>query len=239
MAIQCSRLFRTSSLLLALIAVAIVALSSCGGGGSPPPPPPPPPSPTITSVTISPNSANLFVKGTQQFTASVQGTGNFNSAVTWFVNDVQGGNGTAGTISTGGLYTAPATVPNPTSVTVKAQSVQDSSKAGPATVTINPEKVQINISPTSGSVQLGSPFQFSATVTGTANTSVFWSVNNFVGGQSSVGLIDQNGLYTAPANLPANTVIISATSYEDTTKTAAATVTILATAGGITVTVSP
>jgi hypothetical protein len=130
-------------------------------------------------------------------------------------------------------------VPTPASVTVKAQSVQDTTKSGSTMVTINPEKVQISISPTSGSVQLGSTLQFTAAVTGTVNTAVSWSVNNFVGGQPSIGLISQNGIYTAPANLPPNIVKVSATSQEDTTKTAAGIVTILATAGGITVTVSP
>jgi hypothetical protein len=190
-------------------------------------------------VTVSPSSANLFVKATQQFTANVQGTGNFNSGVTWFVNDIPGGNVAIGTISSAGFYLAPSTVPNPANIKIKAQSVQDSTKSGPAAVTINPEKVQISIAPTSGSVQLGAGLQFTANVTGTANPAVFWSVNTYVGGQPSVGFIDQTGLYTAPANLPANTVTVSATSQEDTTKTAAVIVTILATGGGITVSVSP
>ena len=235
----CLRFFvRGPILLLGLAALGVAALSSCGGGGSAPPSAPPPTS-AITSVTVSPGTANLFVKANQQFTVNVQGTGGFSSTVTWYVNDLQGGNATVGTITSSGLYTAPSAVPSPANVTIKAQSVQDATKVGSAALTVNPEKVQISISPTSGSVQLGAPLQFTANVTGTANTAVFWSVNNFVGGQTSIGFIDQNGLYTAPVNLLANTVTISATSQEDTTKTAAATVTILATAGGITLTVSP
>jgi hypothetical protein len=155
------------------------------------------------------------------------------------VNDLRGGDATVGTIAANGLYAAPSAVPSPASVTIKAQSVEDSTKVGVAALNINAEKVQIGISPASGSVQLGSTLPFNATVTGTVNTAVFWSVNNFVGGQASVGFIDQNGIYTAPANLPPNTVKVSATSQEDTTKTAAVIVTVLANAGGITVTVSP
>jgi hypothetical protein len=229
--------FRAPVLLLGLIGLGIAMISACGGGSSTLPSPPP--APAITSVVVSPGSANLFVKATQQFTANVQGTGSFNSAVTWYVNDVQGGNAIVGTISATGLYAAPPAVPNPTSVSIKAQSVQDNTKSGSSAATINPEKVQVSISPASGSVQLGATLQFSATVTGTANNAVLWSVNNFVGGQPGIGLIDQAGLYTAPANLPANTVTVSVVSQEDTTKAAVATVTILATAGGITVTVSP
>src|SRR5215472_10595405 len=91
-------------------------VSSCGGGGGTPPPPPPP---TITSVAVSPGSVSLLVKATQQFNANVQGTGNFSSAVTWFVNDVAGGNSTVGTISASGLYAAPNNAPNSGSVTIK------------------------------------------------------------------------------------------------------------------------
>src|SRR5262249_37699879 len=161
-----------------------------------PPPPPPPPPPTITSVIVTPASANLYIKGTQQFNANVQGTGSFNPAVNWYVNDVQGGNSTAGTISATGLYTAPSGVPNPSGVTVKAKSVQDITKYGSSVVTVNPENIKISISPSSGSVQLGAALPFTATVTGTANTAVWWSVNTYIGGQPSVGFIDQNGNYT-------------------------------------------
>lgn len=225
-----------------LVALAMGAcLCSCGGGGgggstSPPPPPPP----VVTSVSISPASASLLVKATQQFTATVQGTGAFSSDVTWLVNDVQGGNATAGTITASGLYTAPSTVPSPNSVTVKAQSVQDSTKSATASVTVNPENVQITLSPSTASVQVGSTQQFTAIVTGTVNTVVTWRVNNTAGGNSRIGLIDQNGLYIAPANLPLNnSVTVSATSQEDPTKSASASVTITANAGGITVTISP
>jgi hypothetical protein len=189
---------------------------------------------------VSPSTVSLLVKAPQQFNATVQGTGAFNPAVTWLVNNVVGGNGTVGAITNTGAYVAPSTVPSPTSVTVTAQSVEDTTKSGASTVTINPENVKVSLSPTSGSAQLGASLQFNATVTGTVNTAVFWSVNTFVGGQSSVGVIDGTGKYTAPPNLPANNqVTVTATSQEDTTKAASAIVTIQATAGGITVTVSP
>src|SRR6266568_2270813 len=106
--------------LLSICFFMITLTAGCSSQGSPPPPPPPPP--TVTSVTISPTSASILVKATQQFTAAVQGSGNFNPGVNWYVNDVQGGNPTIGAISPNGLYTAPNSVPNPNSVTVKAQS---------------------------------------------------------------------------------------------------------------------
>src|SRR5437588_10287583 len=69
------------------------------------------------SVTISPTAATVAAGGTQPFTAMVQNTSN--TAVTWQVNGMTGGNATVGTISSSGLYTAPGVVPNPATVTVK------------------------------------------------------------------------------------------------------------------------
>src|SRR3989441_2385995 len=70
---------------------------------------------TITSgvsgpVTVSPNPATVEVFASQQFTASINGQPS--SAVTWEVNGVTGGNTTTGTISSGGLYSAPHSISN-------------------------------------------------------------------------------------------------------------------------------
>ena len=71
---------------------------------------------------------------TVQFTATVSGT--TNTAVTWQVNGVPGGNSTVGTISSDGLYTAPAVQPNPSTVTITAVSQADPTKSGSATASI-------------------------------------------------------------------------------------------------------
>jgi uncharacterized protein (DUF1800 family) len=70
----------------------------------------------------------------QQFQATVTGT--VNQAVTWAVNSTVGGDATVGTISTAGLYTAPATAPSAGFVIVSAVSVVDATTHGTATVTI-------------------------------------------------------------------------------------------------------
>ncbi len=89
---------------------------------------------TAVSISISPTSAALQTGATQQFSTTVSGT--TNTSVTWSVNGVQGGNSTTGTVSTSGLYTAPATAPS-SSVTVTATSVADSTKSASANVTIS------------------------------------------------------------------------------------------------------
>jgi len=92
--------------------------------------------PTVTSVIVSPANVSVEIEETQQFTVEVQGTDNFDSSVNWFVNDVQAGDNTIGTISWTGFYTASLTIPDPSTVIVKAVSVQDSTKFGTASVTI-------------------------------------------------------------------------------------------------------
>ena len=85
------------------------------------------------NVSISPATAILQPQATQQFTATV--SGNNNTAVTWLVSGVAGGNSAVGTISSTGLYQAPSIVPSG-SVMVTAQSVADSTKSASSTVSI-------------------------------------------------------------------------------------------------------
>ena len=86
------------------------------------------------SVSISPSLVTLATLATQQFTATVSGT--TNTAVTWEVNGVAGGNSTAGLVSTAGLYFGPASVPSPASLSVTAVSQADPAKSASATVTV-------------------------------------------------------------------------------------------------------
>lgn len=96
---------------------------------------PPPPPPATVAVSITPTSSTLAPAATQAFGATV--TGSSNTAVTWSVNGITGGNATVGTVSTGGLYTAPATVPNPATVTVRATALASSAASASASVTIS------------------------------------------------------------------------------------------------------
>jgi len=148
-------------------------------------------------VTISPTTALLNVSGTQQFTASVTGTND--TGVTWSVDGVAGGNTTAGTISTSGLYTAPASAGGHT---VTATSVADNTKSASATVAV----ISLAVAPSSVNLAPLGTQQFTATVQGTSNTAVTWSVNGVVGGNNTVGTITSGGLYTAPGTVGTYTV---------------------------------
>jgi hypothetical protein len=203
-------------------------LAGCGGGGGSSSTPPS--SPTITSVTASCTPASVQTGKTSQCTATVTGTGSYSSQVTWSAGGVQGGNATVGTISTAGLYTAPSAVPGTNPVTVTATSAADTTKSGAASLTITAAPVAVSISPSSPTVNTGSTLQFTATVTGTTNTAVTWSVNGVTGGGATNGTISANGLYAAPSVVPAtNTVTIAVTSVADSSASSSTTLTITGT----------
>src|ERR1035437_4958849 len=86
--------------------------------------------------------------------------------------------------------------------------------------------VAVTISPTAVVVSLGQTQQFTAAVTGDTNTNVTWSVNLVLGGNSTVGTISNQGLYTAPLNPGLSSVSVVATSVANNAMTATATVTI-------------
>jgi hypothetical protein len=88
-------------------AAILLALAAAGcGGGSGSSSSTPPPSSNV-SVAISPTSSTVGYGGTQQFTATV--TGSSNTAVTWSVSNASSSSSSQiGTISSSGLYQAPA-----------------------------------------------------------------------------------------------------------------------------------
>jgi YD repeat-containing protein len=85
-------------------------------------------------LTVSPAGAVLVPNGTQQLTV-LEG-GSPTNDITWAANGIQGGDATVGTISSGGLYTAPATVPSPPTVTVTATLLDDTTISASATIAI-------------------------------------------------------------------------------------------------------
>jgi hypothetical protein len=91
-----------------------------------------------------------------------------------------------------------------------------------------PLPVSITINPTSASLLTSSTQRFTGTVSGSSNTQVSWDVNGASGGNLTVGRVDTSGLYTAPATLPTTPVSVRATALADTTKSAAASVTVQA-----------
>lgn len=169
----------------------------------------PPPAPTIT---VSPDTVDLKGSQTRQFTAAL--TGVQPTTVTW---SVSGALAALGTISSGGLYTAPANVAKSGPVTIRATSTAMPSLTDTATVNLL-ASIGVTVSPANPSVTSGQTAQFTATVTGTSNTAVTWS--------ASAGSISTSGLFTAPVVTTPTTVQITARSVADTAIAGTATATV-------------
>jgi hypothetical protein len=79
----------------------------------------------------------------------------------------------------------------------------------------------VTMAPATVTVAAGSSTQLTATVTGSANTTVVWSM------QPAVGSISSSGVYTAPSRVASTqNVVVTATSVADPTKSGTATITI-------------
>jgi uncharacterized protein (DUF1800 family) len=94
---------------------------------------------------------------------------------------------------------------NPATSTTSAASTPP---AAPVTVSVNG----------AATVTLGSTSQYAASVSGSTNQTVSWTVNQAAGGNAQLGTISATGLYTAPASMPSSpTVSIAAISAADPT----------------------
>jgi O-glycosyl hydrolase len=177
-------------------------------------------SPGAVEILLSPTEITVAAGQTQAFNATVLKTAD--TAVSWTVQEAGGG-----TIDASGLYTAPQAAGT---YHVVATAHADTTKSAIGTVTVTPPPVQVavSINPTTASLLTNATASFSASVTGTANSAVTWSVQEAAG-----GTISATGLYTAPAT--AGTWHVVATSAADTTKSAAAAVTVAAPAVAVSI----
>ena len=111
------------------LTLGMLGMAGCGGGspnsgGNPAP----------ISVNVSPTATSVVVNQKVPFMAMVTGT--TNTAVNWEVAGVPGGNATVGTIDMTGNYSAPVSVPNPSTVVVTAILQVDMTKSGSARVQV-------------------------------------------------------------------------------------------------------
>jgi hypothetical protein len=211
------------------------------------------------TVTVSADSCTntnaVTTNSTVQFSAAV--AGNSNQNVTWQVNQVDGGNSAVGTISTGGIYTAPANLPNPATVSVGAFSNAVPSVSGSQKITIVSTPVlqvllaPIDPGPLYPDIETGDGQEFQATVLGAADPSqaeVGWLANNYSDGDGGIyGTIVPDTFqgcvttasYVAPLSVPSPAQFpITAQSAYDSTQSASATITIIP-APQITVIIDP
>lgn len=165
----------------------------------------------VVAVTISPRTASVVAGGTVAFAATVVNAAN--GAVDWAVAPAG-----CGAITAAGVYTAPA---GAAVCTVVATSQADPTKSDAATVTVTaPVPVVVTVAPSPGAVDACRTLTFAATVTGTTDTRVTWSVQEGAAG----GAITAAGVYTAPST--AGTYHVVATSRADPARSAVVPVTV-------------
>lgn len=227
----CERRYRQTTLALALLLLLFSAgtwMLGCGGGSAGVVSSPPTPATPSIVVMVTPTSGSILLGNSQTFTATV--TNSTNTAVSWSVNGIVGGSISSGTITTGGVYTAPADLPSPAVIQVTATSQADSTKSATAQLVITSD-VAISLTPQTASVELGAIQAFHASIasSGHPDTAVRWSLSGATC-PTACGTVDLAGNYTAPGILPAPAAAtLTAQSVADPSKQASAAITITST----------
>jgi hypothetical protein len=162
---------------------------------------------TAIAVAISPKTATTTTGSALTFSAVVTGTvAGQSTGVTWSVQEAGGG-----TVDTSGHYTAPGTAGT---FHVIATSAADTTKRDTATVTVASVVAISAVSPVNAFAC--EPVQLAATVTGTSDTVVLWSV------PAACGTITAIGVFT-PAR-GTTTCVVTAQAHADLSKLASITV---------------
>ena len=170
----------------------VVPLQGTGISGTPP-----------AAVAVTPSAPCVLPSGTEQFAAVV--TSESNNAVNWLVDNITGGNSTVGTISQSGLYTAP---PYAGSHTIKAVSQASSSVSGLSVISVN-DSPTFEIYPFVSSIPTGGHQTFQAQQCLVPVSNVTYTVDNIAGGNSTIGTISNDGVYTAPPTPGKHTVRVT------------------------------
>ena len=191
--------------LLSILFLYLILLVGCGGGSSNPPPPP---VVTLVSIAVTPGTASIAAKATQQFSAtgtySDGTTKDLSTTSTWQSSDM-----TVATISSTGL----ATGVGPGTANITASSGTVSSLAA-AVLTVNPAAlVSISVTPATATINPTAPGnmqQFTATGTyGDGTTNDLTATATWQSSDSTIAAISAAGLASAVAP---GTVTITATS---------------------------
>jgi Fe-S cluster assembly iron-binding protein IscA len=203
--------------------------------------------PPAISVSVTPASVDVPVNAQQQVTATAANDLQ-NAGINWTVTGSGCSGAACGTLSVSHsasgapiTYTAPATWPNPATVTIKATSVTDNTRFATATVTIT-SLIVVSVSPTAAHVDVNAPQQLTSTLTNDpSNAGVTWRLGCSGAACGTLSATTSASgvaiMYTAPAAVPnASTVTVTATSVADGRKSAVATFTITS---SVSVTVAP
>ena len=151
----------------------------------------------ITGARIEPSWMQIASNGNLQLNAILEYVGTPGDlSVTWYVEDIEGGDPSVGTITTNGFYYAPEALGY---YHVKAISNDNPNVVASATMNVATNFVYIY--PSGAILTEGQTRQFMVTTGFTIDPTVTWYVNDIPGGHPLLGFIISNGLYAAPAEI--------------------------------------
>ena len=168
--------------------------------------------PRVSGVALGQSGTqNMLVGATLTLTAMVAGDPGVSQGVTW-----SSSNAAVATVSAGGVVTGVA----PGTVTITVRSAVDPTRSATITVIVLPRVTGVSVSPTPTTVNINGTRQLAAVVAGDAgvNQAVTWSTAN-----PALATVNVSGLVTGVA---AGSVVITAHSVADPTKSASASVTV-------------
>jgi uncharacterized protein YjdB len=168
----------------------------------------------VINVTVLPNTANIAIGATQQFTATISNL--VNQSVSW-----KSDNESVATVSQTGLVTAITAG----TASITATSIVEPSKNSSAMITV---RDSILVTPTAVKLAVNQTQIFTASVLGLNNTNVTWSVTPTTSTTLVTGAT--NSTISFSSSKPGN-YVLTATSLENPSKMATANITVEAEAG--------
>jgi len=170
-------------------------------------------------IDMSPTNATLLASANLRFDVTLTGTSN--RGIRWRVSG-------PGYVSRNGVYFAPTIVPEQETAQITVTSSADPTKSATALIRLQPV-VAISVSPTNRILWAGQSERFTASISGSSNTSVGWTI-------IGPGSVSPDGVYQAPGSINTEeSARITATSEADSSKTASASITLQP----MTVTITP
>ncbi|HXA64503.1 MAG TPA: DUF2341 domain-containing protein, partial [Bryobacteraceae bacterium] len=185
------------------------------------------------SISSTPTFQSVVQGNSTSYTVNVIPSGGFGSDVTLGVSGIPSGASASFSPNpvTGGFgsptlsVNAGSSMPGNYTLTITA-SGGGINHATSVTLTIVPPPIAVSLKPPAVTLEPSQTQQFTATVTNTTNTAVTWTVN------PNTGTISPAGLYTPPSTISMQQVVtVTATSVEDTSKFASASLTLIPAAG--------
>ena len=171
----------------------VIPLTGTGIQGTPSP-----------AIVVTPPTPCILPSQSQQFSTTFIGTSA--TPVYWYVDGIKNGNATVGTITNSGLYSAPAITGNHH---IRATSQSQSTLAGSSQLAISTTQGLV-LYPYVASIPLSGQQKFQAQLCSAPDdNSISYTVDSIPGGNSTVGTITSEGVYTAPNVAGKHTVKVS------------------------------